>query len=324
MLSMPRSETGDYSDTHGQNRAFYLKKFSILRKHFSMKSAATIRTAFFVFAAAHMTACNNDTTTSYQQYYHPNPSVVFASNPGELKYNPKHGQPGHRHDLPDGAPLPGTAQTSTLSSTDLAKFASAPATNPSQIPGLTVNPSAPTAIPASTGALNPAHGQPGHRCDIAVGAPLSSAPATTSVNTATAPQKLNPAHGQPGHRCDIAVGAPLNSTPAKPATVNSQPATNPSTTPAGVKPKVNPAHGQPFHRCDIAVGAPLDAPSPLKTENKPAGVPVPPLPTTTSVRPDSSLVPLTADSSGNLVRLNPAHGQPGHDCKIPVGKPLKQ
>lgn len=26
---------------------------------------------------------------------------------------------------------------------------------------------------------------------------------------------LNPAHGQPGHRCDIAVGAPLNSAPAQ-------------------------------------------------------------------------------------------------------------
>lgn len=75
-------------------------------------------------------------------------------------------------------------------------------------------------------ALNPAHGQPGHRCDIAVGAPLNSAPAATTpaaptqtapvvmptqpapaTGTATGP--LNPAHGQPGHRCDIAVGAPL-------------------------------------------------------------------------------------------------------------------
>jgi len=26
---------------------------------------------------------------------------------------------------------------------------------------------------------------------------------------------MNPAHGQPGHRCDIAVGQPLNSKPAK-------------------------------------------------------------------------------------------------------------
>lgn len=72
--------------------------------------------------------------------------------------------------------------------------------------------------------LNPAHGQPGHRCDIAVGAPLNSPPATTTapqvqtvpaqpVAASTAPAdpnaKLNPPHGQPGHDCSIAVGAPL-------------------------------------------------------------------------------------------------------------------
>lgn len=64
--------------------------------------------------------------------------------------------------------------------------------------------------------LNPAHGQPGHRCDISVGAPLNT-PATTSTSTSTPVQMenttnsggLNPAHGQPGHRCDISVGAPL-------------------------------------------------------------------------------------------------------------------
>jgi len=34
---------------------------------------------------------------------------------------------------------------------------------------------------------------------------------------------LNPAHGQPGHRCDIAVGAPLNSAPAaQPQTIQVQ------------------------------------------------------------------------------------------------------
>ncbi len=74
-------------------------------------------------------------------------------------------------------------------------------------------------------AINPAHGQPGHRCDIAVGAPLNGT--AENSNTKTTPQKidlnnmnttpaptsgggnLNPAHGQPGHRCDIKVGDPL-------------------------------------------------------------------------------------------------------------------
>lgn len=69
-------------------------------------------------------------------------------------------------------------------------------------------------------ALNPAHGQPGHRCDISVGAPLNSAPAPVKTTNQSSPLlnnsgtasptgKLNPAHGQPGHRCDISVGAPL-------------------------------------------------------------------------------------------------------------------
>ena len=88
--------------------------------------------------------------------------------------------------------------------------------------------------------LNPAHGQPGHRCDISVGAPLDSKPAPNnaaqpSVVTTQQPAQnntvvtqmpaqktapgMNPPHGEPGHRCDIAVGAPLNSKPAAPAAV---------------------------------------------------------------------------------------------------------
>ena len=78
---------------------------------------------------------------------------------------------------------------------------------------------------------------------------------------------MNPAHGQPGHRCDIQVGAPLNSPPGKPA---AQPITTPVQTQqpqgapsilnapsANTAVGMNPAHGQPGHRCDIAVGAPL-------------------------------------------------------------------
>lgn len=104
-----------------------------------------------------------------------------------------------------------------------------------------------TTAPASGIALNPEHGKPGHRCDIAVGAPLNSPPGNTNsattlpanpvqaaptpapspapannltpskgvINPSLNPNALNPAHGQPGHRCDIAVGAPLNSQPSK-------------------------------------------------------------------------------------------------------------
>ena len=152
------------------------------------------------------------------------------------------------------------------------------------------------------GALNPAHGQPGHRCDIAVGAPLDSKPSTTApaatpiqLNPATSPAAtvspvtvtksstptgntapgMNPAHGQPGHRCDIAVGAPLNSPAGNTTTPAAQPismqpsipAANPVITPAkpaaapqtATAPGMNPPHGQPGHRCDIAVGAPLNS-----------------------------------------------------------------
>jgi len=70
-------------------------------------------------------------------------------------------------------------------------------------------------------AINPAHGQPGHRCDLPVGAPLNGSNSNTSgaplnnsgspvqFNSNTENAALNPAHGQPGHNCDIKVGAPL-------------------------------------------------------------------------------------------------------------------
>jgi hypothetical protein len=85
----------------------------------------------------------------------------------------------------------------------------------------------------------------------------------TQQQVQTAPG-MNPPHGQPGHRCDISVGAPLNS-PAKSGAISTQsqaittkaapaaPAAQPA--PAGLK--INPAHGQPGHRCELAVGAPL-------------------------------------------------------------------
>lgn len=153
------------------------------------------------------------------------------------------------------------------------------------------------------GPVNPAHGQPGHRCDIAVGAPLnnntpntSQAPAVTNKtatpqNVKFTPQMtttqvktakgMNPPHGQPGHRCDISVGAPLNSKPNTTTTTTNNntnssytvtPSTPQGTTPSlltpttatpaastATAPGMNPPHGQPGHVCGIAVGAPLDS-----------------------------------------------------------------
>ncbi|MFV8324116.1 hypothetical protein [Flavobacterium sp. LS2R12] len=97
----------------------------------------------------------------------------------------------------------------------------------------TVNPNNAVANGGQVAAgMNPAHGQPSHRCDIPVGAPLNSPPASTaskpvvqqqnqpvptssSVTTSTpvastpTPEGMNPPHGQTNHRCDIAVGAAL-------------------------------------------------------------------------------------------------------------------
>ncbi len=180
-----------------------------------------------------------------------------------------------------------------------ARFTSVPATATSNEPAV-INAN------ATPPKLNPPHGQPFHRCDIAVGSPLDSAPATTVINTGAAPTlenakslnspqvtnpaaptasnvsatppKLNPPHGQPYHRCDIAVGSPLAAAPAKPAATSistggaptlenaarlNNPQVNNPTAPAVANtsttpPKLNPPHGQPYHRCDIAVGSPLN------------------------------------------------------------------
>ena len=103
-----------------------------------------------------------------------------------------------------------------------------------------------------------------------VPAPAEVASSVTNVPVSGKPT-LNPAHGEPYHRCEIAVGAPIDSAPtqntapqqAAPSILNPNPAPAVSTTPAapaqafGPKPAVNPEHGQPHHRCDWAVGAPL-------------------------------------------------------------------
>lgn len=83
--------------------------------------------------------------------------------------------------------------------------------------------------PETTAAVNPAHGQPGHRCEIPVGAPLDQEagesgtttqqqqPATSGntspvrKNNSTATPTKNPPHGQPGHDCSVPVGADLSS-----------------------------------------------------------------------------------------------------------------
>ncbi|MBT2562700.1 hypothetical protein [Pedobacter sp. ISL-64] len=138
-----------------------------------------------------------------------------------------------------------------------------------------------TAQPAAQSAktnliFNPPHGDAGHTCALAVGAPLHqtaavqpqknatpqpvTVPAPPIVNTSS--KKLNPKHGEPGHRCDIAIGAPLDSKPTQ--VVTTQPAVVKQTVAIKTGKGLNPPHGQPNHRCDIAVGAPLNSkPAPV-------------------------------------------------------------
>lgn len=98
-----------------------------------------------------------------------------------------------------------------------------------------------TSKPVSAAGINPAHGQPGHRCDIAVGAPLDSKPIQTTNPTQPATKTISPV-----------------TIPPQPATKAITPVTNPIT-PVTAGAGINPAHGQPGHRCDIPVGSPLNS-----------------------------------------------------------------
>ncbi len=85
---------------------------------------------------------------------------------------------------------------------------------------------------------------------------LQNVAPTTNTTSVSGDLAINPAHGQPGHRCDIPVGAPLNGTSES---SNSAPAINKTNqVPASISGNgINPPHGQPGHRCDIKVGDPL-------------------------------------------------------------------
>ena len=82
--------------------------------------------------------------------------------------NPAHGLAGHRCDLPVGAPLNSVSGSA-------APVQSPPSIQMNPAP-VQSSPSTPVAVPAPSAAgvkINPAHGMPGHRCDIKVGAPLT-------------------------------------------------------------------------------------------------------------------------------------------------------
>lgn len=92
--------------------------------------------------------------------------------------------------------------------------------------------------------------------DGAVAAPQATATDAKAKSTAAGDVKLNPPHGEPGHLCSIAVGAPLSSAGAAtnaptPQSVQPMPISPAAAPQAQLLPdgKVNPPHGQPGHVC---------------------------------------------------------------------------
>ena len=88
---------------------------------------------------------------------------------------------------------------------------------------------------------------------------FNDVPPTAAPQPATTAAGMNPPHGQPGHDCAIAVGAPLNSKPnTAPQPVSPVGAPTLTVPPvSNTAPGLNPPHGQPGHDCAVAVGAPL-------------------------------------------------------------------
>jgi hypothetical protein len=108
----------------------------------------------------------------------------------------------------------------------------------------------------------------------------------------------------------VAPTAPVSTMPAAPATTNAGTVINTTTTNSATA-AANPEHGAPGHRCDIPVGAPLNgaASSTPAPANNIAPV---------TLQPQLPATPATNSNA----RLNPAHGEPGHNCAVPVGSPL--
>ncbi|MBB1149109.1 MULTISPECIES: hypothetical protein [unclassified Myroides] len=137
---------------------------------------------------------------------------------------------------PSNITIDGTATEQPASAAPATGAEATPAPNTAAQPA--TNQASTTQATGAKSNLNPPHGQPGHRCDIQVGAPLDTPPgggmSATATPASTASQgqpflvndaaksriaqeqgqtassgKINPPHGQPGHRCDIQVGQPL-------------------------------------------------------------------------------------------------------------------
>lgn len=126
--------------------------------------------------------------------------------------------------------------------------------------------------------------------------------------------------------CIVVAFSACNSSPKQTQSVitptpTGLPSASAPVTATGEKPTHNPAHGQPYHDCAIAVGAPLNAKNnaPAADMSNPAAAPASPASAPVVTAPS---VPANQKENQKEVKLNPAHGQPGHSCAIAVGAPL--
>ena len=162
-------------------------------------------------------------------------------------------------------------------------------------------PSTPTGV-----TLNPPHGQPGHRCDIAVGAPLPN-----DGNVVAQAQSQ-------AHPVSQGEAMPVVSSGMPQQVVQVQQPQNQQSYVGPKGEKLNPPHGQPGHRCDIPVGAPLNS--------KPVAQPAAPQQQVTQqqivIDPQQAQQHTGTTEPGFSGKPNPPHGQPGHRCDIAVGATL--
>lgn len=134
----------------------------------------------------------------------------------------------------------------------------------------------------------------GSPADVTFDQSPSSSPAVGSAFKAGV--KLNPPHGEPGHRCEINVGDPLPDDGGSPGvTVVSPP-------PPDMQIQ---SSGQP----QIITSSPSPTP-PVTTTPAPTSIMNSPAPSA------------PAPSGPTQAGMNPPHGEPGHDCAVPVGSPL--
>jgi hypothetical protein len=132
----------------------------------------------------------------------------------------------------------------------------------------------------------------------------------------------------------------------QPATTGEQPVVDPAVAspapaPGNVATIPNPAHGEPKHRCEVPVGTPIPAdgsapaasaqasqPQNIQMQSGPQTMPITaapgqsPAPAPTSIMNTPAQPASTAGTTAP--GMNPPHGEPGHDCAIPVGQPLKK